>query len=139
MPFGGFKRPSKSPGSAGTRAQSQPWPKIVETYQRFVGEYRLPFEPMLKFVEQVTASKLANELYPHTSMHDLVLHAEPDAVLGEHSLAIHFNHEKDEFVFSYRRSMVGTDGMQKSVKEAEAWATLLVFLRHKYGIHQPEA
>ena len=51
---------------------TQSWSKIRERYAEKVG-YGLPYQGMLRLVEQIEQSKFANGLFAWTSMHDLCI------------------------------------------------------------------
>ena len=53
------------------RYKAQVWPDVAKSYQRLLESHKLPFEPMLRLVNDIAGSPYAFGLYGNTSMWDV--------------------------------------------------------------------
>lgn len=114
-------------GQRGHVIHTQPWPEIVERYRGVAS-----FAPMLRFVETVAALPVNTQLFPATSMFDLLVSDCADFRFGDSTLCISYRPSDGMFEFGHH-SFSGHDD-RKTCAEAEALETFRLFVRVKYGV-----
>ena len=117
--------------------RTEPWHDIVAYYDDLVLRHHLPFEPMRVLVHRLAGSSAAAELYPSTSMHTLCINNQPVYRTGEGVLHVAFSSEPAVFTFSYSQYPTPANTMTKQCSVEEAWDTLGLFLRYKFGTLLP--
>ena len=121
-------RPKDIRQSRGGRAE--PWENIVKHYRLCIGHWQC--EPMLHLVESLAASSVANELFPTTSMHTLLITDSEQFYHDDNVLFISYNPKKREFEFEHRTLSHKND--KKICSEEEVFQTLRLFLKYKFGV-----
>jgi hypothetical protein len=114
--------------SRGGRAE--PWENIVRHYKRCIGHWRC--EPMLHLVESLAASSVADDLFPTTSMHTLLITDSEQFYHDDNVLFVSYNPQKHEFEFEHRTLSHKND--KKICSEEEVFQTLSLFLKYKFGV-----
>jgi hypothetical protein len=116
-----------------------PWEKIVKHYKTAIEKYHRQYEPMLLLVESLAASPVASELFPHTSMYTLLITDNEQFYHGDNELLISYDPQNHNFEFEHRTLSSKND--KKICSEEEAFQTLSLFLKYKFGIlfNQSEA
>jgi hypothetical protein len=109
-----------------------PWESVVKHYEGAVEQYRLPYEPMLHLVQTLAKSPAAKELFPHTSMHTLVIGSEEEWRPHDNLLVIDYECSSHTFSFEHRTLSGKND--KKICSEKEALETLRLFLKYKFAI-----
>jgi hypothetical protein len=109
-----------------------PWEKIVKHYRACIEKYHWRYEPMLRLVESLAVSKFANELFPHTSMHTLLITDNERFYHDDNELRISYSPRNHKFEFEHRTLSRKND--KKICGEEEAFQTLSLFLKYKFGI-----
>jgi hypothetical protein len=117
-------RPKDVRQSRGGRAR--PWGEIVDHYQH------CRCGPMLHLVELLATSSIANELFPTTSMHTLLITDSEQFYHDDNVLFISFDPDKHKFEFEHRTLSNKND--KKSCGEEEVFQTLSLFLKYKFGV-----
>ena len=87
---------------------------------------------MLHLVECLAASPFADELFPTTSMHTLLITDNEQFHHDDNVLFITYDSRKHEFKFEHRTLSGKND--EKICGENEAMQTLSLFLKYKFGI-----
>lgn len=123
------KRTSEAWRSYTVRTRS--WQAIIEFYRDLISK-GWPMLPMLHLVECITASAVAAEIHGATSMADLLLSDSEDFRIGDSTLRVSYQADKQTFHF-FHHSFSGHDDL-KVCAEAEALHTLSLFLKLKYGV-----
>jgi hypothetical protein len=121
-------RPKDIRQSRGGRAV--PWENIVKHYKLCIGHWRC--EPMLHLIESLAASTVANELFPTTSMHTLLITDNEQFYHDDNMLFISYDPEKQKFQFEHRTLSGKND--KRICDEAEVFQTLSLFLKYKFGV-----
>jgi hypothetical protein len=100
--------------------KSQTWNNIAEFYRDRV-EHGMDMLPMLRLVEEISASRYAHGLYAITSMHTLCLSQHPDFEYGRNMLRVDFTN--DRFIFGYSESPYSRKEWQKECGRDEGLST----------------
>jgi hypothetical protein len=109
-----------------------PWEKIVKHYKSCIEQYNLRYEPMLRLVESLATSPFASELFPHTSMHTLLITDNEQFYHNDNELRISYDSQNHKFEFEHRTLSGKND--KKSCGEEGAFQTLSLFLKYKFGV-----
>jgi hypothetical protein len=133
-----IKMPPKG-ARRGGGGRTVPWERIVKHYKDCVEKYHWRYEPMLRLVESLAASPFAGELFPHTSMHTLLITDNEQFHHDDNELLISYDQQNHKFEFEHRTLSGKND--KKICSEEEAFQTLSLFLKYKFGIlfNQSEA
>ena len=118
---------SRLEGQRGHVVHTRPWPLITDHYRERPG-----LEPFVRLVEAIASSPVAPQLFGATSMDDLLLSDCQDFRGGDTTLCISYRPTNHTFTFRHR-SFSGRDD-EKACAESEAFQTLSLFLKLKYGI-----
>jgi hypothetical protein len=116
----------------GGGGHSVPWKNIVKHYRLRIEKYHLGYEPMLHLVESLAASPFASELFPHTSMETLLITDNEQFYHNDNELLISYSPQNHNFKFEHRTLSGKND--KKICGEEEAFQTLGLFLKYKFGI-----
>jgi hypothetical protein len=116
----------------GSGGHAVPWEKIVKHYTDCVEKYNLHYEPMLRLAESLATSSIASELFPHTSMHTLLITDNEQFYHDDNELRISYDSQNHKFKFEHRTLSGKND--KKICSESEAFQTLSLFLKYKFGI-----
>ncbi len=125
-----IKMPTAGVRRGGGRAV--PWENIIEHYKSCIEKYHLRFEPMLHLVKLLAASPFNKELFPHTSMHTLLITNNEEFHHDDNELRISYDSQNHKFEFEHRTLSSKND--KKVCSEEEAFQTLSLFLKYKFGI-----
>jgi hypothetical protein len=122
---------SRLEGKRGHVIHTRPWQTIADFYRDLVVR-GVPVEPLLRLVEAICSSPGASQLFGATSMSDLLLSDTQDFRSGDNTVRISYRASEHEFAFRHITFSGGND--QKTCTEAEAWQTLRLFVRMKFGV-----
>jgi len=101
---------------------------------------RLPaFGPMLELLDWIHQQHLDKELFPHTSMFDLVISDSHETSDSDDYLTITWNAKEDSMLFRYNRQRFSSDIDEKLVSREHSIETLREFLAYKFGIYRKAA
>jgi hypothetical protein len=114
-------------GQRGYVIRTRSWESIIERYRGHGA-----FTPMLQLVGGIASSPASSELFAATSMFDLLLSDGPDFRSNDSTLRISYRPRDRQFEFRHV-SFSGCDD-RKVCGESEAFPTLRLFLRLKYGV-----
>ena len=104
---------------------------MVKFYEGLT-EQHLHFAPMLHLVRIVAESRVAKDLFPHTSMFTLVIAAEEEWHPDDNLLVIEYESSSRTFKFEHRTLSKRND--KKVCVEAEVLETLRLFLKYKFAV-----
>lgn len=92
---------------------------------------------MLHLLDWIRDEGLQSELYPHTSMFDLIISDRAEVKSGENTLRVSVSERK--VTFRYDRIFGSTDSDEKTVPVADSVEMLREFLAYKFGIYRKRA
>jgi hypothetical protein len=118
--------------SKGKGSKAATWPQVIEWYRRAIAVHHWQFEPMLHLAERIAASPAASELFPTLSMGRLLITDGPTFYHDDNVLFITYDQSSRQFEFEHRTLARHDD--HKTCAESEAFQTLDLFLRYKYGV-----
>jgi hypothetical protein len=116
--------------SRGGAAES--WKTIIERYRGRIEKYHWRYEPMLVLVESLASSAAAKELFPTTSMSQLLITDTDQFYHNDNVLFISYNADKREFEFEHRTLSAKND--KKVCSADESLQILSLFLKYKFGV-----
>lgn len=87
---------------------------------------------MLHLVESLAASSFSTELFPHTSHNTLVITDSEQFHRDDNELLISYDPQNHKFEFEHRTLSGKND--KRICREEEAFQTLSLFLKYKFGI-----
>jgi hypothetical protein len=121
--------PSKKSFEAlrGHATRTSPWSDIAERWRRVPS-----FAPMLRLVESVASSPASSQVFPSTSMFELLVSDSPDFRIGDSTLHVVYRPSDGMFEF-HHHSFSGHDD-EKTCFEQEALETFWLFVKIKFGV-----
>jgi len=111
--------------------RTRAWDAIAEFYRDLISK-GWPFLPMLRVVEAIAISSAAAQIHGATSHSDLLLSDCADFRSGDSTLSIVY--QPTDRTFHFRHRCFSSHDDKKTCTEDEAFATLRLFLRLKYGV-----
>ncbi len=115
---------------------STAWNEVRARYEKLGSNHAHSVAVMMRLLDWIRAEGLEEELFPHTSMFDLVLSDRPEVRSGENTLRVSVSLEEKTVTFRYDRLYGSADSAVKSVAGEDSVEVLREFLAYKFGVYR---
>lgn len=110
------------------------WNDVRVRYEELGSKHGHDVRAMLRLLDWIRSEDLEDELFPHTSMFDLMISDRAEVTSGENTLRVSVSQKK--VTFRYDRISGSTDSDEKTVPVADSVEMLREFLAYKFGVYR---